>query len=300
MKPILVAMLFSLVPSASAAVRSDSAFDYIEVESEALKKTVRVGIYLPDGYETETERRFPVVYFLHGMFGNERKWENRGMPDKLDGLIESGKAPRMIVVCPNGENSMYVNWKNGKADWKEFVRRDLVAAIDGRYRTVKERGSRGISGDSMGGYGALNIAFQHPDVFGAVSAHSAAIYPVDPDGLPDWIKSRVDRWSPVFGAPLDTQHWEGNNPLHLAATLKPDVLNSLSIYFDCGNRDDYGFHTTNADLSGILDDRAVKHEFHLLNGGHGRRYFEQYAERSIEFHGRMFPGAASPPLRREF
>ena len=282
----------ALLASSAAA---DSAFDYIEVESPALRKDVRVGVYLPPGYDDEAERRYPTVYFLHGMFGNERKWESRGMPDKLDALIESGEAAPMIVVCPNGENSMYVDWKNGKADWKEFVHRDLVAEVDRRFRTIPTRAARGLSGDSMGGYGALNITFQHPDVFGSVSAHSAALYPVDPDDLPEWIKRRAKSWAPVFGAPPDEEMWRANNPLHLAATVDKAVLDSLSIYFDCGNRDDYGFHTWNADLAGILEDRDVAHEFHLLDGGHGRRYFAAYADRSLAFHGRTFKAALSAP-----
>lgn len=302
----------------ASAACADSEFDYIEVDSEALGKDVRVGIYLPDGYHEDEDVRYPTLYFLHGMRGSERKWESRGIPEQLDELIESGKVGPMIVVCPNGENSMYVNWKNGEADWADFIWGDLVTSIDGTYRTIADRSGRGITGDSMGGYGALNIAFHHPDVFGSVSAHSAAIYPVDPADLPEWVLRMADRWSPVFGSPVDVENWKQNNPLHLAETLDDEALKSLAIYFDCGNTDRYGFDSSNVDLSSILDDRGIPHEFHLRDGGHGREYFEEYVSESLAFHGRAFRagnvkasgGAAkddtkdddaeSEPPRREF
>ncbi len=291
-EPLLLAAVVSLAAAPAPARAADSSIDYVDVDSKALRKSVRCGVYLPPGYDASGDVRYPTLVFLHGMRGSERKWESRGVGERLDALIEAGTVDPMIVVCPNGENSMYVNWRNGKADWADFVRRDLVDWVDARYRTVADRSGRGLTGDSMGGYGALNIAFQHPDVFGSVSAHSAALYPVDPDDLPEWIKRMADRWGPVYGSPVDLEHWRGNNPLHLAATLDAERLRSLSIYFDCGNRDRYGFDSSNVDLDGILDDRDVPHEFHLRDGGHGREYFEAYVSKSLEFHGRVFRAAA--------
>ncbi|MFG0319480.1 MAG: alpha/beta hydrolase [Planctomycetota bacterium JB042] len=293
-EPLLIAAVASLLFAAPPTRAADSSIDYLDVDSKALRKSVRCGVYLPPGYDASGDVRYPTLVFLHGMRGSERKWENRGVGERLDALIEKGVVDPMIVVCPNGENSMYVNWRNGKADWADFVRRDLVEWVDARYRTVADRSGRGLTGDSMGGYGALNIAFQHPDVFGSVSAHSAALYPVDPDDLPEWIKRMADRWGPVYGSPVDVDHWRGNNPLHLAATQEAESLRSLSIYFDCGDRDRYGFDSSNVDLDGILDDRDVPHEFHLRDGGHGREYFEAYVTKSLEFHGRVFRASAAP------
>lgn len=280
-----------LLALACATAADSSKIEYIDVESPALHRAGQAGVYLPPGYE-RGEDRYPVVYFLHGMRGSERQWEARGMGELLDGLIRAGEVPPMIVVAPAGENSMYVNWKSGEADWADFIAKDLVAVIDARYRTRAEPAFRGISGDSMGGYGALNVGFQQPDVFGSISAHSAALYPVDPDALPDWIKQRGERWGDIFGFPVDADHWRNNNPLHLATTLPVADLRRLQIYFDCGRDDRYGFDTGNAELDAVLAEREVPHVFHLRTGNHGREYFSKYAPESLRFHGAVFRAAA--------
>lgn len=269
-----------------------SEVDYISYPSKELKRNVRIGIYLPDGYDSSESDRYPCLYFLHGMFGSEMTWESRGTAELLDDLIENGDVPPMIVVCPNGENSMYVNWKNGKGNWGSFVSEELVTYIDEKYRTLAHRRSRGISGDSMGGYGALTQSFQHPDTYGSVSAHSAALYPEDPDQLPDWVKRRAEHFVAIYGAEPDTEHWTQNNPLFLARTLSADQLKSLDLYFDCGDQDKFGFDKTNTTLSSILKEQGVPHTFSIRPGDHGRRYFRKYVEHSLIFHGNAYRSSA--------
>ncbi len=286
MIPRLASLVLALVASPVVA-HAESTLEYITVDSKAVHKSVRVGVYLPDGYEAN-DARFPVLYFLHGMFGNERKWENRGVPDQLDELIAQKKVPPMIVVCPNGENSMYVNWVSGKADWEIFIADELPKAIDAKYRTIAGRTGRGISGDSMGGFGALNIAFHHPDEFASVSAHSAALFAVDPNNLSDRMKQMAARWKDVFGAPVDVKNWERNNPLKVAETADADALKSLTIYFDCGNHDHFGFDQTNVELHQELEKRGIPHQWTLRDGDHGDEYFRANVCHSLEFHGAAF------------
>lgn len=292
LRRLLVALIL-ILPGTRLHADEESTFDYITIESEALGRDARVGVYLPAGYEENQERHYPTLYFLHGLFGSERKWESRGMPEILDQMIESGDAEEMIVVCPDGKNSMYVNWVSGKGRWKDFIVEDLVQAIDARYRTIPGRTGRGISGDSMGGYGAFNLAFHHPDVFGSVSAHSAALYPVEIDELPDWVKQQAARWKDVYGYPIDVEFWESNNPLHLASVLESDQLRRVKIYFDCGAQDRFGFGVTNQKLSDLLKKRDVPHRFALLDGGHGREYYTSNADRSLRFHSSVFRDGAT-------
>ena len=273
---------------APVAVPSESEFDYLSVSSKHVKRSVGVGVYLPPGYEESADRRYPVLYFLHGMFGNERKWESRGCPEILDRLISSGDAEPMIVVAPAGYNGFWINWVNGKADWHDFLLKELVPQIDEQFRTVATPAGRGITGDSMGGYGALNLAFQRPDIFGSVSAHSAMIYPVELDNLPGWVQENMDRWSPIFGDPVDMDHWKSNHPLHLARTVDTDALARLKIYFDCGKSDRFEFDVGARDLHEALEKRDVEHEYYLRDGNHGRSYFTRYVPESLGFHGRVF------------
>jgi len=280
-------------PAAAPAEAAAGRMEYFRLESTLLKQELEVGVYLPPGYDGGTAR-YPVLYFLHGMWGTARKWAERSTNGTLDRLIAEGKLGPMLVVCPDGKNSMYVNAIEGGGDWGDFLASELVETIDGRYRTRTDRASRGINGDSMGGYGALNVAFKHPDVFGSVSAHSAAIYPIDPDQLPDRIKQFAQQWKPVYGWPIDVDHWKEWNPLELAATLPAETLKQLAIYFDCGDHDRFGFNKTNDELHQVLEKRGIPHQWFLRSGGHGRDYFSEYAAESMRFHGAAFAGAKQP------
>jgi len=292
-------------PAAPGSASAKSRMEYFTHESKTLGTSLNVGVYLPAGYDGGKER-YPVVYFLHGLWGDCRKWESRGTPKTLDALIEDNKVPPMIVVTPDGQNSMYVNALESKTPWGDFVAGELVTLIDGKYRTVAKREMRGVNGDSMGGYGALNAAFKHPDVFGSVTSHSAAIYPIDPEKLPDFIKQRVGpMFKPVYGWPVDVPHWKEWNPLEVAATVPVEQLTKLAIYFDCGDKDRYGFDQTNAELHDLLEKRKVPHEWHLRDGGHGRDYFADHVGESMQFHGHVFdsaadgkPAAAPPPSKQ--
>jgi enterochelin esterase-like enzyme len=114
-----------------------------------------------------------VLFLLHGYTGNDRGWMNPdyvGLPAMMDRLIERRTIDPIIVVMPNSFNrfggSFYAN-SELSGDWEDFVVRDLVSYVDAHYRTMATQSSRGIAGHSMGGYGALRIGMQHPDVFSA-------------------------------------------------------------------------------------------------------------------------------------
>lgn len=280
-------------PAAPAADGSTGEMEYFKLDSKVLDQSLDVGVYLPPDYDASKER-YPVLYFLHGLFGNAHKWEQRETNRTVDELIAKGKLKPMIVVCPDGKNSMYCDWLNGKGKWGDFIATELVKTIDGKYRTLADRASRGINGDSMGGYGALNAAFKHPDVFGSVSTHSAAIYPVDPTKLPDDVKRWAQQWAPVYGSPIDVPHWKEWNPLEEAQTLPEESLKKLKIYFDCGDQDRFGFEKTNEELHQILEGRKIAHEWHLRTGNHGARYFEDNVSYSLQFHSAVFAAAAEP------
>jgi S-formylglutathione hydrolase FrmB len=279
-------------PTAPAKpAKADSTMEYIDVDSKALDAKIRAGVYLPAAYVAEPERKFPALYFLHGMFGDERKWQQRETHVVLDELIEKKQVPPMIVICPAGHNSMYMNWFNGKARWMDFLTDDLVKAMEAKYRIDDRRDMRAISGESMGGYGSLNIAFQHPELYGSVSAHSAALFPEDPTQVNPKLKRWAKQWGEVFGDPIDQPFWEKNNPIHLAATADEAGLKTLAIYFDCGERDEYGFDKTCTVLHTALEKRKIPHTYELRGGDHGANYFRANVEHSLRFHGDRFTQA---------
>ena len=146
-------------------------------------------VYLPPGYDTSAATRYPVVYLLHGFGTTERSWVSgyRGfnIGIAMDSLIGVGAIHAMIVVMPNARTrlggSFYTNSESA-GNWDDFVTRELVAYIDGKYRTLARADSRGLAGHSMGGYGALAIAMRHGgDVYGAAYAMSACCTRFSPD-----------------------------------------------------------------------------------------------------------------------
>jgi len=136
-----------------------------------------VAVLLPPSYAAEKERRYPVVYVLHGFsdkldgwFGSEQHWVK--LPVVVDRALAEGTA-EMILVIPDAytrfEGSMYSSSVT-TGDWENYIASELVAHVDSHYRTMGRAASRGIVGHSMGGYGALRIGMRHPDVFSTIYA----------------------------------------------------------------------------------------------------------------------------------
>jgi S-formylglutathione hydrolase FrmB len=153
---------------------------------------VRVAVYVPPSYATAPQRRYPTLYLLHGFMGDVDAfltgYQGMQLGPTLDDHIARAAIGEMIVVVPSGRNaydgSFYVNSAT-TGQWEDFFARDLVAWVDGHYRTVGAAGSRGIAGHSMGGYGAITLAMKHPDVFGAVYALSPCCLALEGDLGPD-------------------------------------------------------------------------------------------------------------------
>jgi endo-1,4-beta-xylanase len=131
-------------------------------------------IYLPPSYDKDTARRYPVIYWLHGGFGNARQGD--WAVAHLDRGMRAGLVPEAIVVLalalPVG---WYVNSRNGKYRVEDVIVQDLVPHIDATYRTIASRDGRALEGMSMGGYGALHLGMKYPALFGAISAVAPAI-----------------------------------------------------------------------------------------------------------------------------
>jgi len=159
--------------------------EHITVHGKALEGNLEgdspdreVTVYLPPSYAADQSRRFPVVYLLHGYGGRDDTFTARlaNLPESADRLAAAQGFSELIVVTPNAfslhKGSMYSNSPT-TGDWERFIADDLVAYIDGHYRTLTSRMSRGLAGHSMGGYGALRIGMKRPDVFFSLYVMSA-------------------------------------------------------------------------------------------------------------------------------
>jgi len=136
-----------------------------------------VFVYLPPSYASQPNRRYPVVYFIHGYGATaDAYWKLMTVPDTADKVMNAGTVHEMILVHPDAhtiyDGSMYSNSPT-TGNWEAYITHDLVAYVDSHYRTIAERDSRGLAGHSMGGYGTLRLAMKYPDVFSSIYAMSS-------------------------------------------------------------------------------------------------------------------------------
>ena len=135
-----------------------------------------VSIYLPAAYFQQPQRRLPVLYFLHGYADpTPRHQAAEQFRKAMDQLLAKGSVQPLIVVLPNGINKYYGAFyanSTSTGQWDDYITRDVVGYTDRHYRTEADPEHRTIAGHSMGGYGALTLAFRHPEVFGFVYALS--------------------------------------------------------------------------------------------------------------------------------
>lgn len=145
-----------------------------DFHSEAMQRTVGYTVYLPPSYTAETDRRYPVLYFLHGAGGNENA-DGPGFASIIDRLIRAGRIPSVVCVFPNGGMSGYRDNAETGINVETMITKELVALIDKNYRTFARRESRVIGGFSMGGAGSLRLALLHSDLFSAAASWAGSV-----------------------------------------------------------------------------------------------------------------------------
>ena len=264
----------------------------LSMRSAVLKRSVGYCTLLPPSYDTSPSRRYPVVYFLHGLGGNQQMLLQAGGLNLAEDLSERSRIGEFLIVTPQAGRSFYINSRDGKDRYEDFLLREFFPAIEKRYRIDRVRSHRGIAGISMGGYGALHLAFRHPELFSAVSVSSAALF----EKLPE-VRLGNDRGEVlpilggVFGTPPDNAFWQRESPLTLARRFHPA---GMKIYFDCGTQDNYGFDQGARALDKILTSRRIPHEFHLYPGAHNWLYFAQHLPALLEFQSSAFGLTGKP------
>jgi len=284
------AVLFLGCLALSRPVFATGRAECLSAPSKILGHPVAYCVLLPPSYDTEKSRRYPILYLLHGLGDNEQMLIHSGGFNLVEDLWERNYLGDLLIVTPDGGSSFYINSRDGHRRYEDFFLREFLPQIEKRYRTRAGRASRGIAGISMGGYGALHLAFRHPELFGSVGAHSAALLEKLPTvTLSDsrqLARSRI--LGDVFGSPLDAVFWKQNDPLTIARTASPA---GLQIYFDCGSEDDFGFDAGAVALDKTLGSRHISHEFHLYPGGHNWVYVADHLPALLQFHFRVFESA---------
>jgi len=229
-----------------------------EFESATADENLPYRVYIPPCY-LETERRYPVVYLLHGLRENEAQWGELGIADALDQGIRLNALPPMIVVMPDFGSIGAENTFPPNASYETVVLDELKPAVERDFCTINERESRALGGISRGGFWAYSIAMRHPDLFGKVGGHSASF---DDSNAPP-----------------------ANNPLELALNTPFLSDANLVMYIDNGASDPAG--TELQLFSSRLSSRGIAHTY-VINpvGGHDDDYWRAHLPEYLEFYGR--------------
>ncbi|MFT2007891.1 alpha/beta hydrolase [Pontibacter sp. 13R65] len=291
-----------------------------------------VSVYLPPSYKANSKRRYPVVYLLHGftdndakLYGIEKHWMS--LPDVLDEAFTKGRKQEIIFVTPNAftrfQGSMYSSSvTNG--NWEEYVAKELVSYIDQHYRTIPKAESRGLAGHSMGGFGAMRIGQQYPDVFSslyllspccleatnnvpqdtALQAKLQAIQtPADLEKADFFTKAMfasAAAWSPnpqkppfFVDLPLENSQvqplvlakWTANRPL---ATIDRNIFQIRklrALAFDAGSQD-RGIAVSIKELNKVLTSYSVPHTYEEYEGDHINKVAERIGTKLLDFYSK--------------
>jgi S-formylglutathione hydrolase FrmB len=256
--------------------------------SKILARRVPYCVLLPPGYDADKTRQFPILYFFHGLGDDEQMFVHSGGWNLVEDLWERKELGEFLIATPAAGATFYINSNDGKVRYEDFLVQEFLPAIERKFRFKSGRANRAVSGVSMGGYGALHLAFRHPELFSSASAHSAALI----EKLPSFLGGSVAQNSPrarvfggTFGSPPSAAFWERNSPIGIARTAS---LTGMKIYFDCGSEDDFGFEDGAAALDRTLSSRKIPHEFHLYPGRHDWQYFATQLPASLRFHSKLF------------
>jgi S-formylglutathione hydrolase FrmB len=281
----MFAGLFAIAATTQAAALGRG--ECRSMASKILGHPVQYCVILPPSYESSKEN-YPVLYFLHGLGSNSEILINSGGMDLINDLWSQKQIGEFLIVTPDAGRSFYINSRDGKVRYEDFFIHEFIPYIEKQYRVRADREHRGVGGVSMGGYGAFRFAFRYPQLFGSMSAHSAALLATLPTvNRSDYQGAILNRiLGSAFGSPPDAAYWKQNNPFTIVGNGARSA--GLKIYFDCGTEDDYGFDAGAKSFHELLDSRHITNEFHLYPGGHDWNYVAEHFPASLEFHSRAF------------
>ncbi len=259
----------------SVSIAQSVVKESLKLKSAVLGKDVEYSIYLPADYAT-SERRYPVLYLLHGYTDDETGWTQFGEVKAIaDAQYEKMEMTAMIIAMPDAGTSWYMNSADGKVKFEEFFIKEFIPFIDGTYKTRTQRQFRAVAGLSMGGLGTLLYALKYPDLFSTAAPLSAAVLTDE-----EVTTMPQDRWNGAYGIALGkdlngdvrlTAHYKSNAPLHLVKNGAADELKKIRYYIDCGDKD--FLIKGNMALHAALIDKQIPHEFRVREGVHNWDYW---------------------------
>jgi enterochelin esterase-like enzyme len=320
------AATFAVLLAAPATAQDNARIEWKTLHSKAMEGNLEGNsadrgafVVTPPGYDQHTDKRYPVVYFLHGYWATPQMYEEMmKFEEAVDGAAKAGN--EVIMVIPDGYSKLKGGFYSNSptvGNYEAFVGEDLVAWVDGNYRTIARRESRGLSGHSMGGYGTMRVGMKYPQVFSSLYAMSACcLSPMSLDaatakriaGMTDDDIAKADFGGLAAFSTLATWSPDPTNPPHYVYTglkedgtldplvnarltansiiaMLPQYLPALRSYeaigLEVGDKD--FLIEDNKLLNSELTRFGIKHGWKTYDGDHGNRIHDRIRSELLPF-----------------
>lgn len=255
--------------------------------SNTLKAYRAYNIFLPQSYDADNTRKYPVLYLLHGMMDTNQGWTMRGhLKDVMDQLVASGETCEMIIVTPNAGGNIQAGAWNGYFNmpgwaYEDFFFQEFVPHIESTYRVIADKQHRAIAGLSMGGGGTTSYAQRHSDMFCAAYAMSALMS--IPKGAENPSPNPDDKMSVLTRSVIE--HSCVDYVAQADDARKAD-LRSVQWFVDCGD-DDFLFDR-NIEFVQAMHKAGIPVQLRVRDGGHTWEYWHSALYTALPFMARCF------------
>ena len=227
------------------SVAKSEQLQIVDVESERMGRSISNLVVLPKSYIENSDKRYPVLYLLHGYDGNHMAWQ-----EHVD-LTKYATEYNFIIVCPDGQDSWYFDSPiDPTFQFETYITQELRSYIESNFRTINDRKHRAITGLSMGGHGALWLAWRHRDIYGMCGSMSGG---VDITTIKD--RYKIDKRLGKYAT--NAASWKSHSVINLVSALTPD--DEQFIIFDDGKSDI--FIKDNRALHAALQSHKIKHDY---------------------------------------
>lgn len=238
-----------------------------ELDSKLMVRPMPYRVVLPKSYSAEKDRKYPVIYLLHGLTGRFRNWTD------LTKLPAYAEGHEFIIVTPEGANGWYTDsYTKPEEKYESYIIKELIPEVEKKYRAIGTRSGRAIAGLSMGGYGALKFGLKYPEMFSLAGSFSGALgaASISADGRST---ASIRSIAEVFG-PADSETRAANDIFKMVREATPEKVKAMPfIYVDCGNED--FLIQNNRDFVGLLAEKKIPHEYRQLPGAHNWPYWDK-------------------------
>ena len=256
------------------------------IDSKILGATVKYNVYLPNGFD-KTDKKYPVVYLLHGLYGGYDNWAKQGnMQLVADELIGSGEAVEMIIIMPNAGSPDIHNVYNGyfnMPDWnyEDFFFQELIPTVEQKYRAIGNKANRAVMGLSMGGGGSTVYCQRHPDMFSSCYAMSAWL-----DNESGEVGGRQQKKDKLYYVCEAVREHSALDFIDNADDATKEQLRTVRWFFDCGD-DDFLLELS-VNLHMKMRKAGIKDELRVRNGVHNWEYWHLALRMALPFASRDF------------